>query len=92
MDAAMRLGMVAVVSLLFVTGCGSGTRLVWSRAGATELDFRRDRYECDHDNQWSAGGSGLPGTLAILEAKHNAERGFRECMELRGWTARGREE
>jgi len=36
------------------------------------MDFRRDRYECSRENTWAAGGSGLPGALAIAEAKAGA--------------------
>jgi hypothetical protein len=76
-----------VLAVLLLVGCAS-TRDVYYRAGASEMDFRRDRYACDRENQWEAGGSGLPGSIAIIEAKAAAERGYRECMEIRGWERR----
>ena len=88
----MRTRSMILAGLLILSGCGSSTRTVWLRDGATEMEFRRDRYECSRENQWAAGGSGLPGALAIQEAKANAERGFRECMEIRGWTREERKE
>lgn len=85
---AARSVIAAILSLPLLAGCGASTRKVWHQAGATDMQFRRDRYECDRENQWVAGGSGLPGTLAILDAKARAEDGFRERMDLRGWTLR----
>jgi hypothetical protein len=87
-----RAVIAGVLALPLLAGCGTSTRKVWHQAGATEMQFRRDRYDCDRENRWVAGGSGLPGTLAILEAKAQAEDGFRECMELRGWTLREEEQ
>jgi hypothetical protein len=76
-----------IAAVLVLAGCAS-TRTVWSRDGASDMDFRRDRYECGREDTWAAGGSGLPGALAVAEAKAEAERGWRECMEIRGWIPR----
>lgn len=60
---------LAVLAALQLAGC----QTTWDKAGATQQDFMRDRYECDRD----AAQSNLEG-FAALALKY-------ECMEAHGW-------
>lgn len=52
----------------------SGCAMTWDKAGATQQDFQRDRYECDRDAAQSH-REGF-GALALKI----------ECLEAHGWT------
>ena len=88
-DARLRILGMAVV--LVVSGCASGAPSAWQKAGASDMDLKKDRYACsqesrvgdvtgtDEDRVFFYGQNKL--------AQTEANRLFRMCMEARGWTA-----
>ncbi len=62
-----------------LTACANQQR-IWTKDGATEQDFRTDKYECEKDARQSGYfGGGLVGAANMS--------GFASrCMEARGWS------
>jgi len=77
------------VVLVLLSGCAA--ERVWVRAGATDADWKRDRYTCVQESRtaWGGGGTGVAGAVAIDEARGDAQRQadelFAMCLEARGW-------
>ena len=72
-----------VLVLVLLTGCAS--KIVWSGADS-DAAFKRDNYECSRDSRTYAGGSGLVGAIALIGARSQANKIYRECMESKGYT------
>lgn len=78
---------------MLLTSCAAerAAERVWVRPGATNADWKRDRWECTRDSRtaWAGGGEGAAGTAAIAEAEGGAQRQandlFMMCMEAHGW-------
>lgn len=77
------LYLIAVVSL---TGCATHPAPLWYKSGATQQDFKSDRYACLQESQQQQG-------RAVVNAYGGAARTgsvtnevlFRSCMEARGY-------
>ena len=77
--------------LLGLSACASGGPTGWHKAGAADLDLKRDRYACaqesrvgdvtgtDEDRVFFYGQNKL--------AQNEANRLFAMCMEAKGWIA-----
>jgi hypothetical protein len=74
----------SVLCPLLVAGCAKP--LVYSKNGATQVDYNRDSYECERDTRQS-GYFGQCGV--IIEAMHKCSYQvfFQRCMLARGWSA-----
>lgn len=73
-----------VLALTLLAGCGSAQ--FWTKPIFTDMEFKRDSYECERDSAVYGGGSGVPGAMMVLAAQRQADRLFRLCMEARGWS------
>src|ERR671918_2827402 len=86
----MRTGAIVVVMAgIVLIGCATtkDPRSVWTGDLGR---FREHNYECTRDSRtwWSAGGSGLAGALAQIEAKDRAESEARS-MYIMGMESKG---
>jgi hypothetical protein len=64
------------VLILAVTGC---VRLVWTKRGVTEQEWRADSYACERDMRQSGYyGTGLAGAL-------NAQDFYGRCLQSKGY-------
>ena len=71
---------LSVLASLTLAGCTNQQR-VWTKDGATEQDFKTDKYECEKDARQSGYyGSGLIGI-------YNMQQFASQCMEAHGWTS-----
>lgn len=65
--------------LLALAGCAP--TLVWSKRGARDGDFERDRYDCRRE---SKDGFVVNKSTGATRSVRD-QRMFDECMEARGW-------
>jgi hypothetical protein len=61
----------ALPALLLLAGCAT----TWTQAGKSELEVKRDLYECEKD-------------AAPIRSPIRAEAMIERCMELKGYSAR----
>jgi len=80
------------ILVIVLNGCAANTKIICSKPGMSEAEFKKDNYECVQQarTSWSGGGSGLVGAAMIASAQENANRSSRNlykmCMEARGYT------
>ncbi len=81
---------IPIISILLLTSCATGVSSQWQKVGASEMDLKRDKYEC---SQQSRVGSvaGTDETRVFFYgqnklAQTEANRLYRMCMEARGWS------
>src|SRR5262249_10101529 len=69
--------LLPIFALMFgLAGCA---QVYWTKAGFSEAEWNRDRYECERDMRQSGYyGTGLVGAL-------NAENFFEGCLVARGY-------
>lgn len=67
--------LVGLGMALTLLGCASTQDYKFSKAGASEADFHRDKTQCD-DEAFTAG---IVFTLKYVEARNS-------CMVKKGWT------
>jgi hypothetical protein len=68
------MGRVCVVLLaLALSGCVA--KQVWNKDGASEMDFNKDKYDCELAQQ--------PRPIGLNEELYSS------CMEARGWKKGG---
>ncbi len=83
----LRLAALVFSAWVLLSGCTAPT-YSYSKAGSDVADFRRDSYACVQEPQMSWGASGNPMIVgASIDAKREASKPYRKCMEARGWTA-----
>jgi hypothetical protein len=77
--------LIATALLTLLAGCASP--LIYSRSGATQQDFARDRYACVQESRTESAVVRNPShTLMFMAAaQHQADQLFRMCMEGRGY-------
>ena len=72
----MRRIILAVLIAVTLGGCA---QYMWVKNGATDAEFRKDRYECERDMRQSGYyGGGLYGALNMMEFGE-------QCMRARGY-------
>lgn len=77
---------ILVVAVL-LAAC-TGPTYSYTKAGSAVADFRRDSNACVHEPRMSWGASENPTIVgASTDARREANRLYRMCMEARGWTA-----
>lgn len=89
--AANSLFPLALISVFLLTGCVTGVPLAWQKPGSTEMDLKRDKYECSQESRVGS-VMGTDETRVFFYgqnklAQTEANRLFRMCMEARGWSA-----
>jgi hypothetical protein len=68
--------MIAVLAAVLLSGCA---QKVWVKPGATQEEFRMDRYQCEKDVRQSGHfDSGFLGTMEMQQF-------FNECMNAKGY-------
>ena len=83
----LRLAALVFSAWVPLSGCTAPT-YSYSKAGSDVADFRRDSYACVQEPRMSWGASGNPMIVgASIDAKREASKLYRMCMEARGWTA-----
>ena len=68
----LRLAAVVFSGWVLLSGC-TGPTYSYSKPDGRPMDFKQDSYACVQD--------------AIIDAKRQANRLYKICMEARGWTA-----
>ena len=83
----LRLAVLVFSVWVLLAGC-TGPTYSYSKPGSSSLDFKQDSYACLQESRvsWGAAG-GLMIAAAQADAKREANRLYRMCMEARGWTA-----
>ena len=83
----LRLAALVLSAWVLLSGC-TGAAYSYSKAGSDVVDFRRDSDACVQEPRMSWGASGNPMIVgASIDAKREASKLYRMCMEARGWTA-----
>src|SRR5439155_13411380 len=80
--ARMRKWCPRVLLAALVLGVGCGPKFY--KPGATEMDFARDSYECEHDPvyvQLKTLAATTPGYGPGIQAR----RMYQECLVMKGW-------
>ena len=72
-----------VLGVVPLAGC-TGPTYSYSKPDGSPMDFKRDSYACVQESRVSWGAS---GNAMIIDAKRQANRLYKMCMEARGWTA-----
>lgn len=80
-----------VMSLMAIAGCTPAT---WVKAGATQQDFAKDKYDCLQNSQQQVAGTrtrfdsscNCNRQYPYSEVKTNYQL-FNSCMNAKGWTA-----
>lgn len=92
-DSMFKIISVLILTIILLSGCRTPA-LTWSKAGSTQDEFNRDKYQCVQEARvsWGAGASGDFAALWIMGAKNQAEKEsynlFKMCMEARGWSGK----
>jgi hypothetical protein len=68
----LRLAAVVFSGWVLLSGC-TGPTYSYSKPDGSPMDFKQDSYACVQD--------------ASIDAKRQANRLYKMCMEARGWTA-----
>jgi len=68
----LRLAAVVFSAWVLLSGC-AGPTYSFSKPDGRSMDFKQDSYACVQD--------------ASIDAKRQANRLYKMCMEARGWTA-----
>ena len=83
--------LLPLVSIALLTGCATGGPSAWEKLGASDADFKRDRYQCSQEARvGSVTGSDETRVFFYGQnklAQTEANRLYRMCMEARGWSA-----
>ena len=84
------LRLVLFIVVLF-TGCATGGPMAWQKSGSSEMDLKRDKYECSQESRVGP-VTGTDETRVFFYGQNKlaqveANRLFRMCMEARGWSA-----
>jgi hypothetical protein len=83
----LRLAVLVFSAWVLLSGC-TGPTYSYSKAGSDVADFRRDSYACVQEPRMSWGASEDPMIVgASIDAKRQAGKLYRMCMEAHGWTA-----
>ncbi len=83
----VRLAALVFSAWVLLSGC-AGPTYSYSKPDGSPMDFKRDSYACVQEPRMSWGASENPTIVgASTDARREAKRLYRMCMEVRGWTA-----
>ena len=91
MPASLVRGLAILTAVALSTGCATGAPSGWRKVGSSEMDLKRDQYECSQESHVDS-VVGTEETRVFYYgqnklAQTEANRLYRLCMEARGWVA-----
>src|SRR5260370_38564235 len=82
-----RLAALVFSAWVLLSGC-TGPTYSYSKPDGSPMDFKRDSYACVQESRVSWGASGNAMIIgASIDAKRQANRLSKRCVEARAWTA-----
>jgi predicted metalloprotease with PDZ domain len=75
----------AALTTLALSGCATGD-FVAVKPGADPATLQRDKFECDRMTRELWVAPLIVAPLAAAAAEQRAQKGFHECLEVRGYT------
>ena len=83
--------LLLAIAAVVLASCAAGAPSTWQKAGASDGDLKRDKYECSQESRvGSVTGSDESRVFFYGQNKLSqteANRLYTMCMEARGWTA-----